>query len=135
MPARVALPRQEEILAPIARDTTMIEFRWGTSVISGNDIDRVAIGRQPQGVRTMFTSASKVLELHQFVVLVVSVGVARSIESASGTSIDRDVQVAEGMEQALRRRDGDLQRFDLRHFVRTNRRGGDAEQPHITLVA
>ncbi len=62
-------------------------------------------------------------------------GVGRAVEAAAGAAVDREVEVAEGVEHPLRGGDLDAEVLDLRRLVAADRRQGDPAEPLAVLVA
>ena len=94
--------------------------------VSGDQIDSLAVGRHPRGVRTVVAGPLKIGQLFHVVELVVAVGIAGPIGAAA---VVRHIQAVEGEQQSLSRGNVDFQPLDPRRLARSDRRRRDAKQP------
>ena len=154
--AGIPLARQEQIFVPVWRGAAFtaglerdmpltlahashplrrigLDFDWQSGVITGNEIDPPAVGRQSQGMRAVVTEALQIFELCHLVELIVAVGISQTVESTLATV--RHVQGIEGPEQSLRPRKLDVEPLDASRFAAADRWRRDAIEAGIALVA
>ena len=83
--------------------------------VAGDDVKRLAVGRQDHGVRAVLAAAVELAQELDLVELVVAVGVAYAIEPALVylAAVDDDVQAVERPQQALGLADWHVDRLDL----------------------
>ena len=72
-------------------------------VVTANHEQRLAIGAETQRMRAMLTAATQSLQLLEFAKRSVAVRITRSIQTASGATIDGQVEAVKCPEHALRR--------------------------------
>ena len=84
--------------------------------VAGDDVERLAVGREDHRVRAVLAAAVELAEQLDLVERVVAVGVADAVEPALvlPAAVDDDVEAVERPEQALRLADLDVDRLDLR---------------------
>ena len=59
----VPLPRQEVVLAPVLRHAAVLELLGRPGVVAADDVERLAIRREPHRVRAVLAAALDRLEL------------------------------------------------------------------------
>ena len=112
----------------------ILRLKRRACVVPGDAVDRLAIGRQTQGVRAVFASSSEDMQLGHLVELVIAVRVAATIKAAPDPSIDRDVKGVKGIEHPLCPGDRHRQAFHL-HRIGAARSGqGDPAQAFRLLI-
>ena len=134
MAAGVPLAGEEQVFIPGERDAAFLEVGRGAGVVAGDDVDRLAVGREAQGVRAVLAGALEVLELFDRVVVVVAVGVAGAVEAAAGAAVDGEVEGVERTEHALGAGDGEVEALDAGGLVSADGGRGDAGEALAFLV-
>ena len=86
-------------------------------VVAADQVQLLAVRRNPQGVRAVIAAAGQVLDPLDIVKTVVAVGVAQS-EQPALAAVLRHVQAVEGIQQPLGRGNVDFQSFDPRRLAR-----------------
>jgi len=104
-------------------------------VISRAYENRLAIGRETQCMGPMFSSTSEILELFDLVVLVISIGVFKTIQTAADSAVDTHIKTVEGVEQSLCRRDVQRDPLDGGLLLATGLRRGHPEESFVVLIA
>ena len=74
-------------------------------------------------------------ELGDFIVLIVAIGIAGTIQPAAGTAVDREIQTAKRGQHPLGGGDFDVQVFHAGGFIAADGGRRDAEQALVALVA
>ena len=83
----------------------------------------------------MLSSPSEILELFDLVVLVISIGVFETIQTAADTAVDTDIKTVEGVEQSLCRRDIQGDPLDGGLLLATGLSRGYPEESFVVLIA
>ena len=159
MPVGIPLPWQKQILVPIRREPTAVSLgqgrldlfvaspahgldrgvgfpvHRGLRVIATADVNRLAIGRKTQRMGSVLSSPSEILELFDLVVLVISIGVFETIQTAADTAVDTDIKTVEGVEQSLCRRDIQGDPLDCGLLLATGLSRGYPEESFVVLIA
>ena len=90
--AGVPLPRQDVIFAPVLRHAAVLEVRRRLRVVAADDVERLAVGREPHRVRAVLAAALERLQLLDLVEHVVVLRRRDAIQPAAGAAVAHDVQ-------------------------------------------
>ena len=159
MAAGVPHPRDEQVFVPVGRHAAraiwrqfhpplrgadarkslwlgeVLDLKRHLRVVAADDDEFCPVGREHDGMRTVFTAAAECAELLDRVERVVLVRVSDAVEPAAGAAVADDIETVEGPEEALRAGERHRDFFDHRRPRAVERRGRDPHQALITLIA
>ena len=135
MAAGVDHPRQQLVFLPVARHDRFFHLRQ-IGMVARGEIERLAVGRQHDAVRSVFAAARHLPQQFYFVELVVTVGVAQPVQSRLEllSTVDHRVEAVERVTQSVCQAHVDVELFDLGGLLLiANRRHGDAVERAILI--
>ena len=108
-------------------------LRW-VGVVSGDDVNRLAVRSQSQRVRSVLAATLEGLQFFDFVELIVACRIGELVKPAARAAVDGNIKSSEGVEHALRGSHADVELLNFGGFFAADWRGGDPEQPLASLV-